>query len=375
MIPDHKISIGFGVDGSDSLFETTEDVLAYSIVNDMLSTADAFSFELPVKKQLWDLARLDAAVQVHIDGVQVLSGFVDSRTKNGSASGSKITVTGRDRGGRLVDESAPFVKFRGKGIEDLAQRLTAGVFERVTLEGNAQNRALITGRRGVGVSRTEPAVIPRREARHQTKPGEVKSQVMDSILEQAELMSWSSADGKTYIVGVPQQRQDVLWSWLYAEENSRRAGECNVLDVTYSEDIAERYSEIRVVGTGKGGDVNFGSNVTRRFGRAFSDYQFTIPKILIIGEHDIESAAEAVQRAEQEMAERESGGTMLDIVLPGHGQGGLLYAFDTVGQFEDETIGVIDDFYITRVEYRGQREDAQTTLSLVPVGTDLRSNG
>lgn len=372
--PEHKISVGFGIPGSDSLFVTTEDVMSYSVSNDMLATADSFSLNMPLKKELWDMARPDAAVTLHIDGTRVLKGFVDARIVSLNKSGGGITVNGRDKGGRLVDESAPYVKFGGKGIENLAKSVVGTLFKNVTLK-NTENRALITGLRGEGVSRSEPAVLARRDVRHQTRPGETKAQVMNSILEQAELMAWSSADGESYFVGNPTQKQKPLWHWFVAAPNSRRSNETNVLDVRYSEDFGESYSLIRVVGVGRGDRVNFGRNVTGRFGEATSDYEFSREKVLVLPDSDIDSAAEAKQRAEREMAERDTAASALEITVPGHGQNGLIYAFDTVGRFEFETIGLAEDFYVTRVEFRGQREDAHTVVSLVPVGTDLRVNG
>ena len=373
-VVNHTISVAFG--GAD-FFLTTADIKSYQITNDMLAIADSWSIEVPVKPLLWDLAKPDNEVQVHIDDSLVLSGFVDSRIK----SEGRIRISGRDRGGRLVDESAPLVEFGGLDIEGLALEIAGEWFSEVRIH-NAVNRRLIAGRGAKAKRGREPAVLVGENLRHKVRPGETRAAVLTSILEQAGLMAWSTADGKALIVGRPNQNQAPDWYFFNAKPGSTRAAEANVLELTYGEDLAESFSEITACGSGKGDSVNYGRAVTRRRATVKAEAGvFVRPKRLLVSDPDVRSPAEARRRAEREMRERAAGAVFLELTVPGHGQRDprigwpAIYGFDTVARVEDEEIGLAGDFYVTSVTFTGSAETSRTDLELVPVGTDLRVNG
>lgn len=117
----------------------------YSISVDMLKPADAFSVPVRFTREAWDLLRPDQTVAVYVDDTRILSGFIDSRRKRpGRDSGTVIEIEGRDKTGRLVDESAPLFRYGGLTIQALAELLVGDLFERVTLV-NTANRFLTRG--------------------------------------------------------------------------------------------------------------------------------------------------------------------------------------------------------------------------------------
>lgn len=383
-LADHRIALSFT---NQDLVLTTEDILQYSVANDMLQIADPFSFRLPISKFNWDLVELDSEVIFNIDGSQVLSGFVDSRF----VEGDSIKVSGRDRGGRLADESAPLVKFRGKGLKELAEALVGDLFEEVVLD-NTKNRRLIAGRgrrktvataHGVigGQTFKIDGILEGKEIRHKVNPGETKAQVLLDFLEQAELLAWSTADGKTLYIGQPDQSQGASFDFFQCSPQSPNAQRCNVIARSYGEDFAEMYSEITAVGAGKGSRVNYGRNVTRRRGVATSTFTFERPKKLIIQDSDLRSAQDALDRAKREMEERNTGGITLELEVPGHGQvitpgaPPSIYHFDAPASFTDEEIGLQGQFFITKVDFKGDANSSSTSISLVPQGTPLQANG
>ncbi len=383
-LADHRIALSFT---SQDLTLTTEDILSYSVSNDMLQIADPFTFELRLSRFNWELVERDAEVAFNIDGSQVLSGFVDSRFIEGDV----IKVAGRDRGGRLADESAPLVKFGGKGLKELAEELVGDLFDEVILD-NTKNRRLIAGR-GRKKSRIEigieikgdtfkiDGILSGKEIRHKVNPGETKAQVLLDFLEQADLLAWSTADGKTLYIGAPDQEQGAGFDFFHCSPQSLNAQRCNVISRSYGEDFAEMYSKITVVGSGRGNSVNYGRNITRRRGIAESAFVFERPKELIIQDSDLRSAREAIDRANREMEERNAGGITLEIEVPGHGQvitpgaPPSIYHFDAPATFTDEEIGIKAQFFITRVDFKGSREAGTTTISMVPKGTPLQANG
>lgn len=117
----------------------------YDINVDMLQPADSFSIPVRFTREAWDLLRPDQAVAVYVDDTRILSGFIDSRRKTSSRDGGTvIQIEGRDKTGRLVDESASLFSYGGLKIKELAEELCGDLFERVTLV-NAPNRFLTRG--------------------------------------------------------------------------------------------------------------------------------------------------------------------------------------------------------------------------------------
>lgn len=381
MIPEHDVRIALGdASGWDWVRPAS-----YEVSCDMLNPADAISLSFPFSSELWPLAAPDRLVNVIIDGTRVFSGIVDDRRYTlRKSEGAAIHITARDKIGRLIDESAPLIRFRSLGILDLGRKLAGHAFEIVL--SNAENRRLIVGPKLKHHSR-EPAIARFVQGAHRkVEPGESIWQVLSYFLEEAALLAWSTADGTQLVIGKPNYSQQAQWLFVAAASGSQRKFDANILEVDYQQSLAERYSQITVMGAHPGEDGEPGA--TRRGiavngpGPAGIGKDFEIKKALLLKDDAIRSAAHAKDRAGREMAERDGRGTRLRIVMPGHGevygpgQQSALYAFDTVAHVLVEQPGIESDWYVTGVNYRGSREAGQTTeIDLVPVGTDLRMAG
>lgn len=352
------------------------DVLEFEVTNDMLEFADSFSMRLPFDVEVWDMVSLDAPVELYIDGSRVLTGFVDRRERQVGKFANEIRITGRDKGGRLVDDRAPLVSFKGLGILQLAEAMVDGIFPTVSL-ANTLNRQLIRGRAATKAPTAgEPIFDVFREAPKKVEPGETRAEVLRHALEEADLLAWSSADGKEFIVGKPNHAQAAQWRFAVAGPGGRSA--TNVLEAMYVEDNTDRYSEITACGSSKGSSFNYGPNVTRRRATVEGAGNFTIPKRLLIPDDDIRSAAQAKERAEREQRLRDSGGTLLELSVPGWSQAmrgvGIpaIYAFDTIATWEDEEAEISGAYLVTRVVFRETKDEGQVAfLSMVPKGTEL----
>lgn len=373
-IANERIALAFG--GLDRWVSTAE-VIDYDITSDMLRLADQWQVTLPIKRDLWDACELGNEVSLHIEGQRVLSGYIDTRLR----SNDQLTVTGRDRGGYLIDESAPLKKFKGENIKGLVEELVGDLFDSVTLT-NADNRALIAGRgRKRGTAPIEP-ILEGRDVIHRVQPGQSKAAVMGEFLEQGKMLAWSTADGRQMFVGEPNQNQRATWFFLVPEPGGPRVNEPGrVKGVTYIEDNAQRYTAITVVGHDNGGGTNYGRNVTRKRGVAVSPQQWVRDRELMIVDAAVGNADAARERAEREMLEREASGISLEVVMPGHGQVVVpgqppaIYHFDSVARYVDNVLGIAGEFFVTAVNFRGNHHEGETAISLVPVGTPLRSNG
>ena len=370
----HEVRVVFEPIGRSPVAALCERI---DLVCDMLELADPFSLELPFTRKLWDACPTDTQVSIHIDDSRVLTGFIDERVKTGSKSrGSTIRLEGRDKGGRLVDESAPLVTFAGLGIEDLAREIVAPWFNTVSLS-NARNRALVKGRgrRSAAIAR-EPAIQSGKDVRRKVDPGETRAQVLLYFLELAGLLAWSTADGREFIVGEPNYSQAPQWRFQVGDEAS------NVEEHDYRESVAERYSSVTVCGSSRGNGQNYAGNIFKQATIHDNGGDFQRPKVLIVSDHDVNSVEKAQDRAIREKELRDARGRALSLTVPGFGQvlGGVdgerpaIYAFDTVARWEDVEADIRGDFLITRVHFQTDKNGGQwTQLDLVPVGTELRA--
>lgn len=376
----HSVRIAAG--GTEP--RTIDSVQSFELTMDMLELADPFSISMPFRLPLWHAFATDSEVEIYIDDIRVMSGFVDRRERNIDRSGSLLEITGRDRGGRLVDESAPLGNFVNKGILELGKAMVSPWFQSVSLS-NADNRRLLAGRgRSVAGVSSEPAIKPR-SATKKVEPGETRAQVLQSFLEEAGLLAWSSADGTQFIIGKPNYGQETQYTFFQAAPQSSRAKDTNVLSMRFSEDVGEIYSEYEVFGAGKGNGANYGKNVLRRRGSAFDGFEtggtgslFSHSKKLIISDSDVKSAAQARERAERELNLRYASANEITVTVPGWGQRykgvgePVLYAFDKIALLEDEESETSRECLITRVQFTESKMGGQvSTISMVPIGTEL----
>lgn len=361
----------------------------YSIELDMLTSADGFHLELGrPSKAAFNLCVPDSPVQVVLDDTTVLSGFIDAREYNVEKASAVLRISGRDKAGRLVDESAPLLSYVGLGIQQLAEQVVAPWFTTVTLQ-NTRNRALLRGQYAPKLKvSAEPAIFSGRTGHKSDKkvaPGESRWHVLASFLEEAHLLGWSSADGKEFIVGLPNYEQEPSYTLFIPKENSERAADASVLTYSRVDSVADRYSAVIACGAGKGHSAAYSDRVTKRRGVAVDGpglngigHDFLQRKMLMVSDDDVRSEDQAEVRAEREMAERDSTGRKVSVTVRGHSQrrvdgAEVLYAPDTMALVDDETTGKAALWLITSVTFNHNRQDGETTaLELVPQGTLLR---
>lgn len=363
-----------------------EDVIEYSVTNDMLELADPWSVQVPMSRLAWQHAAPDNPIIVEINGAPVLTGLIDDSERVYTRSGSLIQLSGRDRGGRMVDESAPLVPLGGLGILELGRQMAGKWFNEITLQ-NATNRRLRGGGARLATVAREPAIDSGEAAKRRITPGETRGQVLGYYLEKAGLLAWSSADGRQFIIGRPNYQQEPQYQIVAPKPNSRRpiGGEC--IELRHRESAAERYARITVMGAAAGDDVNDGPNTRRRYtvmqgpNPDGTGGSFVVPKELIVLDEDMRTARATRERAEREMALRESTALEATAVVAGHSQPmadgtAANWTPDRMVRLIDEEIdarGNPKSWLVTRAVFAGSRGSGRTTtLTLVPQGTDLR---
>lgn len=383
----------------------------YQISSDMLKPADAFTLSVRFAREAWELLALDQLVTVFVDRVPVVTGFIDERRKTSSSGGTTIEITGRDKTGRLVDESCPEFKYGGMYLTDLAEKIVGltddadPLFKKVTLV-NTRNRSLLRDVRRpqakavrepvvnatTGTFRTverdrplriDPGIFRGRAAPRRVQPGESRWRVLEEFVSEARLIAWSSADGEELFIGLPNYDQACQYWFHEAAGESRARAESNC-EITVAESAAERYSMVTCVGAG--GEDDYGENVTRRRATVYDNPENKIDgtgrtfgrrKALVMTDDSVRSARDVLERAEREQLEREATALDIEVTAPGHGQRWrgdepTLFAIDTMARVEDEDTGTLGDFLVVSCEYSGGAgQPTQTRMRLVPRGTLL----
>lgn len=370
----HKVTVlvdGFEIGGWST----------YSMSISMMTPADAFSLSRPFDRKAWDLCAPDSEVVICIDGVAMITGWIDDRNLGG---GEEITISGRDKIGRLVQESSPAFAFSGLSPMQLIAKIAEPWFS-VAVDNNERNRRIVRGKVGK-IAQSGTVTVHRKKATGaRVEPGQTKWAAIEEILKQTGELAMSSGDGKELIVFTPQVSQEPQWSLFRSAPGSRRANEENVTSLAERWSVGDVYSRIDVAGSGVGDANRYGSSVNTRGGFA-KDFAGTEdgdggklkrPKKLLLTE-SVRSIAEASEFARREMARRSMGYLRLDAEAPMHGQrvaGGrdlTLFAVDTLASVENEISGTSGLFRVVDLEFLSSRTDGEATkLGLIPAAQEI----
>lgn len=354
-----------------------------NIESSMITPADSFVLRVPSSELAWRTLRRDARIAIKADGTTLLDGFIDRREFDGRSG--VVTISGRDRVGRLVDESAPANNYTGMTILEAVRRLASPWFDQVTLS-DARNRRLRRGKGRRAASGNEPVVtinvrVPRRGNVH---PGETRWQLIHEILGRAGLVGYSSSDGREMFIGKPNRNQDA--QYLFALGAPDGQVETTVRHLRIIEDDGDRFSLYMVAGVGGQTDTNYGKNVTDNRGVAFDNpfnrtdgtgRDFIHPKRMFLPERAFDSYGDAEQVAKNEKDRRDYHRHVASIEMAGFGQylgtsSATLFAPDTVARVVVEELLIDEPYMVVSASYSFARDSADTTtMHVVPVATEI----
>lgn len=350
---------------------------SYAIDHGILEPADAFTLSIPADEDVWNALRADRPVKLLIDGVPRITGYIDApacQWKDGT-----ISVRGRSKIGRLVQESAPSVNYTGKTLLGLVADLASPWFSKVVLS-NARNRKVMRGK-GKKAASTDTVYVDSRVGRR-IEPGQMRWAVIEELCRQAGYICWESGDGKELIIGQLDYLQEVQFRFFHAKPGSRRSS--NVLDGSVRPSTADRYSKIQVFGAGAGDVANYGLPTAARAGQAKNNpltthgdgKDFSAPKRLVLVDRDVKDRKTAEILAKRQMARRDMSKEPITIVAPLHGQRVqgrefTLFACDTLAHVEDEVTGTEGVYTIVACSDHGDENGETSTLELLPKGTEI----
>ena len=350
----------------------------YTISQSMVTPADSFTLRRPFDRDAWFTCEPDTRIKVLVDGTAVVSGIIDSRSKQ-SADGT-MEVSGRDLVGRLVQESAPRESFSGLTMVGLVELLARPWFSKVVLDA-ARDRSLRRGKgRHHAVSGSEPIILKSLQSQYgKVEPGMLKWQLIQKICSQVGICAWSSGDGNELILAKPNYKQSPQYVLRHSAVGSHTDSTC--LDLMYSQNLSDCYAHYLCVGSGGSTEEDYGN--TYRAGWKHdgpnpngTGERFHLPKSLIMTEQAVRNNREATQLAEKEWARRLFRSEVTSVEMPFHGQLAAgsrktLFAINTIAQVIDEEIDLDQNMLVYGVRFEGSRDGERTTLELVPAGTEI----
>jgi prophage tail gpP-like protein len=371
----HRVAVTIGAEQIDGWID-------YEIQSSMVEPTDGFRLSRPFDKRAWDLCQLDQKVKVSIDGVVMLDGFIDDRAR--STSARTLEIAGRDKAGRLVQESIPTVSgFDGLNLVEAVKRLATPWFTSITLT-DGRNRSVRRGKGHRAAAGGEPAffkVSGKLDEEHagRVDPGQRRWDVIEQLCSSIGVMAWSSADGRELVIGEPNYQQAIQYLFRHASSGS------TVKEMALRESVQDAFALIEVHGSGAGDEDNFGDDVTTYVGTAKdgpnadgTGKNFLHPKRLVVAQSALTSNAEARRSATREMKRRAFKMRQLTVEAPLHGQvlAGVvptLFAPNTLARVVDEELELDETWLIYAVAFNGSRRGETSQLMLVPRGTQFVS--
>lgn len=376
-------------------------------------------------KQMMALTVPDTVVKVVVGRDTLMTGIIGAQRVVGDKGGEYVEVSGRDPASLLTDnEVDPKLKItRDTTLPDLADQILKryrgkGLLLRVISDDRA-NRSIITGlvrkpqqtREYVDTSAgrirvnydkdTSKAALadqvlgvklagqPKNTAPEffekvtiadaRPHPGETEWDFLDRHAKNLGVIPAMSAEGDLIFLR-PDYNQPTLFT-LRRRIGQALAQSNNILSGGRDLNYENTATKMHILGRGSLYRSERGTTKRRRSSKKKTKIQnvaetalpFTWPRERYIRDSSPLTNADAGRVAARELAHRNSNAEVYTYDLPGIGQSGLRFSYDTLAQVIDDLVrpGVNKTCYITKYAVRvtlGRDSSVRTSLTLVPKG-------
>jgi len=317
---------------------------SYEIDSDLLTPADAWRVSLGMSGgQMPPDVAPGALVIVKVDGDTVLTGRIDDVSHQVNKSSHTLTISGRDGAAVLLDCSAPIFTVQLASLQEIIAKVV----------------------RPLGITKIRiNAEATRTREKINVEPGDSAWDVLSHAAEANGLWPWFEPDG-TLVVGGPDYSLPVVATLVLRRDGVGN----NVLSLDKTESVAERYSQVTVLGQTHGTSTEQGKNALRNTQKD-SGVSWYRPKI--ITDHEADNAAICRDRARKLISDSRLKGLTLTATVQGHRIGttdgvgaGLLWSPGQRIYVVSEPHGIAAIYFLMGRKFtRSRNEGTRTTLTL-----------
>ncbi|MBR0574067.1 MULTISPECIES: phage baseplate assembly protein [Pasteurellaceae] len=275
-----------------------KDWKSYDIDSDFLIAADAFSFDLGITSDVTKIEDLTwKEAKVMINGETVLTGIVDTTSRNTTKHSRGYSINGRDRASILVDCSAPITNVKGLTVFDAVKKIVKPLgITKVTLKAE-KNPTL--DKVDIEIGETAWTAIMR-------------------CANSAGLHCWFDSDGTLIVGGADYSSPPV--ATLQCVKNGKNN---NFSEINEVRDISQSYSEVTFLAQ-KHGRSNDSSKHDLKW--VYKDPNVKIYKQKTVVLSDIENLEALKKAAKKWLSDRKLEELTLTITVPDHKtQDGVLW--------------------------------------------------
>ena len=317
---------------------------SYSIESDLYTADDAFSLEMSNPEID---AKTGARCELYVNDRLELTGLINRVERSGDKSGTRLSVSGRDLMGLLVDSCCEeFITLKGITVKALAQRLLR------TVPYINRQKIVYQDTFAGGVSGSTAALLDAPHEFTQIEPGMTIFEALKQYASSRGLMFFALPDG-TMVFGRPKAKGTPLFALT-----CRRDGRTNINEGSRVEDVSRRFSKYLVVGQQQGTDDTTADQINTG-GVPVLDGDVPYYKPLVVTDNNDGRSPAAHARMLREKARFE--GFQLTYKVPGHSQQGKNWAINELCTVDDEVRGVHGTFLIYGRTFALSKQDGMTT--------------
>jgi len=307
-----------------------ENFVSYSVESDIYTADDAFSLELSNPEIN---VKAGQRCELYVNDKLELTGLIDRVERSGDKSSARLSVSGRDLMGLLVDSCCEEgLTLEGMTVKALAERLLRTV--------PYINRKSIVYQGNLAGGTTGGSTAALLDAPHkftQIEPGQTIFEALKQYAASRGMMFFCLPDG-TMVFGRPKAKGKALYS-----VSCQRDGRTNIIEGTKIEDFSRRYSKFIVIGQQQGTDDITADKInTGGVPVLDSDVPYYKP-LVIVDNNDGQSPA---LHANMVMGKARFDGFQLVYKVPGHRQGNRNWTINELCAVDDEVRSVHGTYLI-----------------------------
>jgi len=272
-----------------------------------------------------------AACRVTIDGEAVITGYVDDVEASWEAAAHEYSVSGRDKTADLIDCCPPSLQLKGADLPSLARRW-AGLF---------------------GIEVLVEAECNKAAPGFKTEEGETCFEMLERLARANAVMLTSDGQGRLVITRAGTRKA----------ATALQLGS-NLLRLSMSTSVKDRFSEITVKGQSAGSDSWDGSTNAQARGTARDDNVPRYRPLTLIAEQ--EEFGSATTRARHEVAIRYGKGNQAQALVNGWHAGAELWQPNRLADLVDDKGNLFATWLIVSVNWRMDDRGCLAALTLAP---------